>query len=206
MIKLFAKTPKLLQPTKQSKEYVIFEGSNDDFPDYIEIGEPYIIKYTSQVTDTRAFILPPDDEAVYLLSNNKDIESYLNLYPTTSDCIYEILTGLKGYENILMYIEYPANYPAFSLDSPFMTFDVENDIKRMVSPIDVYRSPFDSPKLRLYTLKGINDIAFRLLNEGTEYGKLIVGFLVNKCIIEKVDKVPEDYTARIIEGRSILSW
>ncbi|RLI83689.1 hypothetical protein DRP04_00790 [Archaeoglobales archaeon] len=199
MIKLFPKTPEILQPN----QYVVFKGEEmKDFPDFIKVDTPYIVESTAQVTFTRSFIFPSANKKTLSLANNEDYTNYFNLFPTTQDTLYEILVGLKHSKNMLVFIQWPTeNYP-FELESPHLHVDLSGNITRMISPITVERSPADEPRLRIHTLKDMTDIYFQLYNNGPDYEKLTILFLVNKCKIKPVEKMPERY--RVIEGLSIL--
>jgi len=199
MIKLFPKTPEILQPN----QYIVFKGKpGEDFPDFIQVDKPYIVEYTKQITFARSFIFPSGEKKTLSLANDSDYENYFNLFPTMKDSLYEILVGLKGGKNMLVFIQWPTERYPFELESPHIHVDLDNSITRMVSPITVDRSPADEPRLRIHTLKDLTEMYFQLYNNGPDYEKLVFKFLVNKCKIKAVEKMPERY--RVIEGLSIL--
>ena len=199
MIRLFAKTPELLQP----QQYVVFKGEpGKDFPDFIQVNKPYLVEYTSQVTFARSFIFPSGEKKTVPLSNNEDYTNYLNLFPTMRETMYEILAGLKGGKDMLLFIQWPTETYPFELESPHLHVDLTDEIERMISPVTVERSPAREPKLRIHTLKNMTDMYFQLYNNGGDYEKLVIEFLVNKCKIKLAEKMPERY--RVIEGLSIL--
>jgi len=184
MIKLFTETPSLLQP----RHYVKFTGK--DFTDYIYEGDMFRIDKTQQIIYEQAIILPPGDYTQLDLSS--ETTTSLGLYPTSIETLYEILVGLKGGKDMLIYIQVPAGKFFARLEKPELFPNPAVPQLRYISTIDVDATPYKEPKLRIHTVKDLEPIIFIVYNDGSDYEKLVFRFLVNKCKMIRVS--PEEAT------------
>ena len=193
MIRLFTETPKLLQPG----DYVKFVGK--DFTDEVRAGEMFKITRVQQITYDYAVILPPSDTTLIDLSE----ESGIGLYPTNSNSLFEILVGLKGGKEMLLYIQIPAGKYLGRLEKAELYPNPVNPLLRYISPITVDDTPYTEPKLRIHTIKDFEPIIFQIYNDGSDYEKLVFHFLINRCYMERL--TPEE-AAKVEKYREILHY
>lgn len=200
MFRLFSQTPELLQP----HHFVKFESNRDEFcgATHIPANTFWRVTVTQQITFTRSFIIPSGEKRTIPWDNNSDYMSYLNLYPEANDTLYEILVGLKGGPNILLYPIIPATRYIGKLETPYLEVYLADDVRRQISPIRVYDSPADEPKLMVWTVKDMETFYTQFYNEGSDYEKLIMHFIINRCKIERVETVPEKY--RVIQDYTLF--
>ena len=192
MIKLFTETPSLLQP----RHCVKFTGK--DFTDYVREDDMFKINKTQQIIYEQAIILPPSDFVQLDLSS--ETTTSLGLYPTSIETLYEILVGLKGGKDMLIYIQVPAGKFFARLEKPELFPNPTVPQLRYISTIDVDTTPYKEPKLRIHTIKDLEPVIFIVYNDGSDYEKLIFRFLINKC---KITRVPPEEAARIDVYREI---
>jgi len=199
MFRLFSQVPELLQPG----HFVKFESDREMFcGSHIPANSFWKVTITQQVTFTRSFIIPPGERKTIPWDNNADYTNYMNLYPESLNTLYEILVGLKGGENILIYPIIPSDHYINKLESPYLEIRVEDEIKRQVSPLRVYDSPVKEPKLLVWTVKDMETFYTRFYNEGSDFEKLIMHFIVNRCKIEQITFEPERY--KIIQDYTLF--
>lgn len=200
MIKLFTKTPDLLLP----RQYVKFVG--EDFTDEVKEGEMFKITRTQQITFDYSVILPPGDFTTLDLSSEGTTS--LGLYPTNPKTLYEILVGLKGGKDMLLYIQIPAGKYFARLEKAELYPNPAVPQLRYISPITVEDTPYNEPKLRIHTIKDIEPIVFQIYNDGPDYEKLVFHFLINRCFMERL--TPEEITKvekyREIQHYEYLRW
>jgi len=200
MFRLYTQTPEFLQPN----HYVKFESDRDIFcgASHIPANSYWKVVITQQITFTRTFIIPSGEKKTLPWDNNADYTNYLNLYPESNDTLYEILVGLKGGKNVLVYPIIPSEHYINKLESPYLEVSLSDEIKRQMSPLRVYDSPANEPKFMVWTVKDMETFYTRIYNEGSDYEKLIMHFIVNRCKIEQVDYVPEKY--RVIQDYTLF--
>jgi len=192
MLKLFTETPEFLLP----RQYVKFTGA--DFTDEVRENDMFVVERTQQVVYEQTFILPAGDYTQLDLSS--ETTTSLGLYPTNPKTLYEILVGLKGGKDVLIYPQIPAGkyFARLEKSELFPNFAVE--ALRYLGIYDVETTPYDEPKLRLHTVKDLEPLIFILYNDGSDYEKLIMKFTVNKCLMERV---PEEEVEKITVYREI---
>ena len=193
MIKLFTETPPLLLP----RQYVKFTGA--DFTDEIREGDTFKIERTQQIVYEQTFILPSSD---YTQVDLNDI----GLYPTNVHTLYEILVGFKGGKDILIYPQVPAGKYFARLEESQLFPNPGNPLLRYIGFVDVETSPVDEPKLRIHTVKDLEPIIFILYNDGSDYEKLVMKFMVNRCRLVRVEEIPPEERMREIQHYEYLRW
>jgi len=177
MFRLFVEPPELLKVGNLVK----FVG---DFTDEIKDGTILEAKKCVVVNFRKGFIVPANDRIEILLDNST---KGLKLYPTSTDTLYEILLGFKADGSFLMYPQFPAGHYPFRLDESTMYPEPDaNDYRKYVGAFKPEDSPIDKPKLRTYTIKDLEPLVLEIANEGSDYGKLIVDFTINKVEFKKV--------------------
>ena len=192
MLKLFEKTPSLLLPGHVVKFETAKPG--DNFSPNIKDGEYYRVVNTVQVPYKIAVILPGTDATELDMSN--EASTSINLYPTSTRTLYEILLGFEGDNTMYIYPEIPAGKYLLRLEESTMhpptdlTTLTEKYTLGAITPQD---SPVDEPKLRIHTVKDMEPLYFRILNADLDYKKMPIYFLVNKCKIERL--TPEEAKA-----------
>ena len=181
MFNLYTYTPSLLRPG----QCIEFESPTGSVSKVFPAGVPLKITQTRQVKYIRSFIIPAGDYTVVELDNGENLLTNLNLYPARSDVIYQIITGIKGSTNILVYPQIPSENFLLKLDSPYVgSPDPSNPLKSYVGCVKVTDSPADSPKLEIFTVKDMETLYLMMANEGSVDGKIVFEFLVNKCKVE----------------------
>jgi len=177
MFRLFVEPPELLKVGNLVK----FVG---DFTDEIKDGTILEAKKCVVVNFRKGFIVPANDRIEILLDNST---KGLKLYPTSTDTLYEILLGFKANGSFLMYPQFPAGHYPFRLDESTMYPEPDaNDYRKYVGAFKPEDSPIDKPKLRTYTIKDLEPLVLEIANEGSDYGKLIIDFTINKVEFQKV--------------------
>lgn len=195
MIKLFTKTPELLLP----RQYVKFTGK--DFTDYIREGDMFVVTRTKQIIYEYSIILPPNDYT--MLDISSEATTSLGLYPTSLESLYEILVGLKGGKDILLYIQVPAGRFFARLEKPELFPNPTIPMLKYLGFIDAETTPYNEPKLRLHTVKDFEPIIFLCYNDGSDYEKLVFKFIVNRC---KIERVPPEQAGKIDVYREIQHY
>lgn len=200
MIKLFTETPELLLP----RQYVKFTGA--DFTDYIREGDTFRVVRTQQIVYEQAVIIPASDYTQLDLSS--ETTTSLGLYPTSTNTLYEILVGLKGGKDILMYLQIPAGKFFARLEKPTLFPNPATAQLRYIGFIDVETTPVDKPKLRIHTVKDLEPIIAVIYNDGSDYEKLVMKFIINRCQLERLS--PEEAAKvevyREIQHYEALRW
>ena len=179
MIKLHAEQPTLLK----EGDYVKFVSSDRraKFSPDVYAGATFKVTKTQRVVFDRAFIIPPNDYTELDLSNDG-----LGLYPERPTTLYEILIGLKGSKEMLIYIQIPAGKYLNRLEKSDLYPVPADPTRRYLGFIDLQASTIDEPKLLVYSLKDMESIIFQVYNDSSDYQKIIFRFLVNKCQIAPV--------------------
>ena len=168
-----------------------------DFTDSIKSGDTFIVERTAQVNYEISIILPPTDTTTIDLTE-------VGLYPESEKTLYEILVGLKGGKDILIYPQIPAGKYVWRLEKSLMTPNPSRENLRYLGEISVDDSPYNDPRLRIHTIKDLEPLLFVLYNDGSDYEKLVMKFFVNKCKIEKIEGIAE--VTRKILHFDLLRW
>ena len=200
MIKLFTETPKMLKPG----EYVKFTGY--DFTDYIHAGDIFYIDKTQQIVYEQNIILPSNDYTQLDLSS--ETTTSLGLYPENVNTLYEILIGFKGGKDMLIYPQIPAGKFFARLEKPELFPNFTTPTLRYLGFYDVETTPYDEPKLRVHTVKDLEPLIFIIYNDGSDYEKLVMKFIVNKCKMVRIstEEAPTISKYREIEHYESLRW
>lgn len=200
MIRLFTKTPELLLP----RQYVKFTGK--DFTDEVKEGDTFRIDKVQQLVYEQTLIIPSNDYTQIDLSS--ETTTSLGLYPTNPKTLYEILVGLKGGKDILIYPQIPAGKFFARLEKPELFPNPTVTQLRYLGYIDVETTPYNEPKLRIHTIKDLEPLIFLIYNDGPDYEKLIMKFIVNKCLMERL--TPQEAAGitiyREIEHYESMRW
>jgi len=177
VFRLFVSPPELLKVGNLVK----FVG---EFTDEITDGTIVEVQNAVVVNFRKGFVIPPEDRIEILFDNS---DKGLKLYPTSTDTFYEILMGFKADGSFLMYPQFPAGHYPFRLQESTMYPDTDaNDYRKYVGAFKPEDSPINEPKLRTYTLKSLEPLVLEISNEGSDYGKLIIEFTINKVQFRKV--------------------
>jgi len=200
MLKLFTETPELLLP----RQYIKFTGA--DFTDEVQENDMFVVERTQQVVYEQTFIIPSSDYTQLDLSS--ETTTSLGLYPTNPKTLYEILVGLKGGKDILIYPQIPAGKYFARLEKPELFPNFAVVATRYLGIYDVETTPYDEPKLRLHTVKDLEPLVFIMYNDGSDYEKLVMKFLINKCMIDKVspEEAEKITVYREIQHYEALRW
>jgi len=195
VIKIFTETPPLLLP----RQYVKFTGA--DFTDFVREGDTFRIERTQQIVYEQTLILPSSD---YTQIDLNDI----GLYPTNINTLYEILVGLKGGKDILIYPQVPAGKYFARLEESELFPNFATPQLRYIGFIDAKTTPVDEPKLRIHTVKDLEPIIFILYNDGSDYEKLVMKFLINRCRLVRLsaEEAEQIEVYREIQHYEALTW
>ncbi len=194
MFNLHTYTPSLLKPG----QCIQFESPSGKVSNVVPAGVPFRIIATRQLKYIRSFIIPAEDYTMVELDNGENLLTKLNLYPTSPDIIYQIVVGIKGSNDILIYPQIPSNTFLLKLDSGYVgTPDPDNPLKAYIGCIKASDSPPDNPKLEIFTVVNMETIYLLLANEGSVDGKIVFEFLVNKCKVVQ-ETAPSPGCMRIV--------
>ena len=186
------------EPFLKPRQYVYFTSSWN-----IErvAGKFFEVVRTQQLTYEKAIILQENN--YYTFTMNEDS----GLLPDRTNTLYEMYIGIKG--NVLMYIRWPST-------DYFMRFEkaelkpaeperLSTDVdKRYISVIDQTISPYDKPRYREYTIKEMEPIALVFFNDSIDDEKVVLRFLVNRCMLVETEEKPEKF--RIIPFYTDFKW
>lgn len=200
MIRLFTKTPSLLLDSHIvhfSKEYN--RGETAKFA-----GNYYKITNPQQVSYDRNFILPRADFLDVDLHNAST--GTINLYPDSVDEIYEVLFGFEGKAMIYPIIPSPDRHFQ-KLGYPSMIPNRADATLRYLGGYKENDTPYDEKKLRLTFVKDLDPMLLRIYIDAAAdalfpHEKVIFGFLVNRCTIEKIVPTPEERS----KARNVLHY
>jgi len=183
---------KLLQP----RHIVHFVGGPPEF-----WHEPYASNYfkvvrTQQIPYDRAYLIAPNATEEFYLDDHNAALGDLALYPDNSNSLYEILLGMKSSSGgVLCYPRAPENEWFESLEQGGYLPDTANPTLRYLSPFTEEITPCDRPTVRFYTVKDDEGVGILLYNDTDVTQKVVLCWLVNRCLIDKVDPSklsPED--------------
>lgn len=203
MFRIFVEPPELLR----KGQFVKFRG---DFTDYIRNGQIVEVINAVEVNYRTGYIIPPNDKVRVLLDNSNE---GLKLYPTDVDVFYEILMGFRADGDFMIYPQHPAGHYIWRLDEPTMYPDPdapEGSLNKYLGGFKPEDSPIDAKKIRTYTMKDLEPVVLEVVNHGSEYGKLIIDFDINKCKFTKLSAKDlagiEVYFFREILHPELMEW
>jgi hypothetical protein len=124
-------------------------------------------------------IVAPGDTFSLDFSENGLMPEYVNT-------LYEIYCGFRGY--FLLMPKIPGNTPTLKLEASGFTPNLEDDNMRYLGTYMPEDTPFDSPKLRIHTVRYMQSVVFDFYCDSIEPEKLRVNFLINRCKIVEVKK------------------
>jgi hypothetical protein len=120
------------------------------------------------------------------------------LYPYETNHLYELLIGFKP-GNYMVQVYFPSGYPVYRLDYTTMTVDLNDSELKYLGAIDPEDSPDTNPILKFYLVYKLTPIIFRLIVlEGTDYEKMTLNFLVNRCLMDFSTPMPSNITPKPI--------
>ncbi len=191
MLKL---VPKAMEEILKEGNTVKFVGN---FTDSVRDGDCFTIERTVQVTYEISVILPPADSTMIDLNQ-------LGLYPESEKTLYEILVGLKGGKEMLIYPQIPAGKYIWRLEKSTIVPNVASEELRYLGEISVDDSPYTDPRLRIHTIKDLEPLVFIVYNDASDYEKIVLKFIVNKCRIKRIDTAGK--ADREIIHYDLLRW
>jgi len=159
-----------------------------DFTDVLKDGDILEITEAVEVSYRMGFVIPPNDRVLLKFDNS---EEGLKLYPTSTDTFYEILMGFKADGVFTIYPQFPAGHYIWRLDETGMYPDPdaeEGAPNKYLGGFKPEDSPIDKKVVRTYTFKDLEPLVLEIWNHGTDYGKLIVDFDINKCKFKKLSQ------------------
>lgn len=112
-------------------------------------------------------------------------EDYGGLEPESVESLFEILVGWKP-PQILCYPRIPTTDYFLTLEMTGWIPDTTSSQLRYLGAYTGYQTPYDTPRLRIHTVKDMEPIALRLYADSPENEKCIIGFLVNRCEIREI--------------------
>jgi len=147
------------------------------------------------------YIIPANDYRDVDFSNTTTLPGLQeNLYPVSKQTLYEIQLGFKE-ANFLAQFYIPASQPLSRLEQNTMVAPDPPTIitaANFTSPLRYLAqrkwrdSPYDDKKLYIYTVAQMDALIMRLFVDSglpviaTDYEKIIVGIVVNKCKLVEV--------------------
>ena len=182
--------------------------------------EPTVNSFRSiarnQVPYDLPYIIPANDYRDVDFSNTTTIPGLQeNLYPTQNQTLYEIQLGFKK-ANFLAQFYIPATQVLSRLEQTTMvapdppTITVANFASplRYMGQKKYEDSPYDDKKIYIYTIRDMDALIMRLFVDSglpvlvTDFEKIVVGLIVNKC---KLVEIPVNFDAQgnIIQDQKI---
>lgn len=162
----------------------------------------YQVTFAEQLLrDWRAGYMPatPSPNAAYLIDPDDDI----HLEPRYYSTIYQARIGLSP--DWMCYIQWPSQSYRLGLEEPdYNPVPTEKTDRAYIGFIDSTQSPIQHPidpdqamRFEMFYVRDWMPVYYAYVNSITEYVKLIMRFLLNKCTIQAVtDKVTIDKLER----------
>lgn len=204
MIRLFTKTPELLKEDDIVK-FVRTDTTSvgrSDFTDNIPANSTWRVEKVQQLTHDASVILPASDYTIIDMCNE---DTGFGLEPTSPHTLYEILVGLKGSNNVLVYLQIPSGKYFSRLEQPKMFPNPAVAANRYIGTYSVEDTPYTEPKLRVNMIKDFEPLIFIPYNDGSDYEKLVFHFLVNKCYLTKTSEPSTGEYRKIMHYES-MRW
>jgi hypothetical protein len=175
----------LLEP----KQVVHFVGSHPEFWQERVAGKYFRIMMTQQIPYDRAYILAAGGTYSTDISDDNAAIGDLGLYPDNTMTLYEILLGMKSTSgSMLCYPRYPPNEWFITLEEGGFIPNVANNNLRYLGPWSEEITPYDRPQVRIHTIKEEESVGIMLYNDAPIHNKVVLGWLVNRCLMKYVDK------------------
>jgi hypothetical protein len=175
----------LLEP----KQLVHFVGL---YPGYWQeqlAGKYFRIMLTQQITYDRAYILAAGATGIADLSHHNAAIGDLGLYPTNTMTLYELLLGMKSTSgSMLCYPRFPPNEWFLTLEESAYIPNTANNNLRYLGPWSEEITPYDRPQVRIHTTTDQAPLGIQLYNDAPIDNKVVLGWLVNRCLMQYVDK------------------
>ena len=149
------------------------------------------------------------DLAFDLLTGNSLGNVNLGLIPESSETVYELLIGLSGSDNLLIYPRYANSY-YLELEASGITPDVTDARRRYLGFYSPSDSPKEAPRLREHTVNKMQAPVLRVYNDSNIAQKLDLHFIVNRCHIMEI--TPGNFSeairqrARMIRHYKTAKW
>ncbi len=186
---------RLLEP----KHVVHFVGSHPEYWQERVAGKYCRVMQTQQITYDRAYILAAGGTYSTDISDDNAAVGDLGLYPDNTMTLYEILVGMKSTSgSMLCYPRYPPNEWFITLEeggfipnatpavAPLLP-NTSNNL-RYLGPWSEEITPFDRPQVRIHTIKKEESVGIQLYNDAPIHNKVVLGWLVNRCLLKHVPK------------------
>ncbi len=163
-------------------------------------GKFFQVVERNQVPYDLPYIIPPNDYRDVDFSDSATIPGIQeNLYPIQNQTLYEIQLGFKK-ANFLAQFYMPAGQIVSRLeqtamlapDPPTVTIANFASPLRYLGQRKYEDSPYDDKKIYIYTIKDMDAMIMRLFVDSglpvivTDYEKIIVGLIVNKCKLVEI--------------------
>jgi len=177
---------KLLEP----RHIVRFVGSHPEYWQERVAGKYFRIMLTQQIVYDRAYILGAGATSAAIdISDDNAAIGDLGLYPDNSMTLYEILVGMKSTSgSMLCYPRYPPNEWFITLEEGGFIPNVASNNLRYLGPWSEEITPYDRPQVRLHTIKEEESIGIMLYNDTDVFNKVVLGWVVNRCLLKHVNK------------------
>lgn len=131
-----------------------------------------------------------------------------SIYPENYETLEEVLVGWKP-GNFIAHWQIPADRYVSQLEYAGMYPDITSATKKYLGIKTPADSPYDDPRIKLYLVKDLAPLIMRLyVLEGVDYEKIVTGLIINKCLMEEIEKPSEEQLlkAKVIRYYDYLRW
>ena len=168
-------------------------------------GKLFQVVARNQVPYDLPYIIPANDYRDVDFSNTTTVPgAQENLYPMQNQTVYEIQLGFKR-ANFLAQFYVPASQVLSRLeqttmvapDPPTVTAANFASSLRYLGQKKYEDSPYDDKKIYIYTIRDMDPVIMRLFVDtglpalATDFEKVIVGLIVNKCKLVEIPATPD---------------
>lgn len=189
MLKQFSKTPRFLLGVNQKTGDEI----EDDFVWFSPLyDERYADKYFrvkyGMVVPTRTSITLSTENREFILEFGDDENG---LYPSNNNTLYEILFSFYG-PDVLVYPQWTAGKFFLRLEGSRMYPRPSNERYRYIGAWRDEDSPYTDPKIRIHTVKELDDFNLLFYYQGSGellIRKVLLQLLVNRVSLQEVDRI-----------------
>lgn len=189
MVQIIGIVPEAWRKLLEPRHVVHFVGSHPEYWQERVAGKYFKIMMTQQIVYDRAYILGPGLFYTTDISDDNAAIGDLGLYPDNTMTLYEILCGMKSTSgSMLCYPRYPPNEWFITLEEGgFIPNPVSNNL-RYLGPWTEEITPYDRPQVRIHTIKDEESVGIYLYNDAPVSNKVVLGWIVNRCLMKHVDK------------------
>lgn len=165
----------------------------------------YEVEATQQIPYTVSAIIPGEDYTVIDLDE-------IGLYPTRPVSVYQIILGIGGSNDVLVYPMIPETDFFLKLEKSEFTPNPSLPQRAFIGYLTKEDSPISDPKIEIITVKDYDDIALMIFNPTSVYKKVILDFTVNRCKIEeitdekRIEEIKKENNFRDILDYRLQEW